>query len=81
MIEWTSVSIFIYGTGAFARDILDTFVHQYFPTDLPVWKSPLRLMDCGAYDGVTLREILALGIPNEAVAAYEPDETSCRNIA
>ncbi len=54
---------------------------QYFPADLPAWKTPLRLMDCGAYDGDTLREILSLGIPIEAVAAYEPDETNFRKLA
>jgi FkbM family methyltransferase len=54
---------------------------QYFPSNLPAWKTPLRLMDCGAYDGDTLREIITLGIPIEALAAYEPDEANFRKLA
>jgi FkbM family methyltransferase len=56
-------------------------LRPYFPTDLPNWKSPLRLMDCGAYDGDTLRKILSLGISIEALAAYEPDEANFRTLA
>lgn len=54
---------------------------QYFPVDLPAWKSPMRLMDCGAYDGDSLRSLLVLGISLEAVAAYEPDEANFRKLA
>jgi FkbM family methyltransferase len=49
---------------------------QYFPVDLPFWKTPLRLMDCGAYDGDTLRTAISLGLQIEAVAAYEPDQAN-----
>jgi FkbM family methyltransferase len=46
---------------------------QYFPADLPFWDMPLRLMDCGAYDGDTIRTAISLGMQIDAVAAYEPD--------
>lgn len=46
---------------------------QYFPPCLPAWKSPLRLIDCGAFDGDTLRQVRGLGLPLEAYAAFEPD--------
>lgn len=31
---------------------------QYLPTDVPAWSSPMRLIDCGAYDGDTIRQML-----------------------
>jgi len=46
---------------------------QYFPSDVPPWKTPLRLIDCGAYDGDTLRVLWQLKLPVEAVMAFEPD--------
>jgi len=54
--------------------------HQYFPSDLPPWKKPLRLIDCGAFDGDTIKSILSLHIPIEALAAYEPDELNFREL-
>jgi FkbM family methyltransferase len=49
---------------------LDT---QYFPLDLPKWGLPLRLIDCGAYDGDTLRQVRVLELPLDMYAGFEPD--------
>lgn len=46
---------------------------QYFPSDLPGWGLPLRLVDCGAYDGDMLERAPAAGVPVQAIAAFEPD--------
>jgi len=46
---------------------------QYFAADIPAWKTPLRFVDCGACDGDTVRQIQQLGLPIEALAAFEPD--------
>jgi FkbM family methyltransferase len=46
---------------------------QYFPVGLPSWPSPMRLIDCGAYDGDTLRYLAHTKLPLEAIAAFEPD--------
>jgi FkbM family methyltransferase len=46
---------------------------QYFPDDVPRTTSPMRLIDCGAFDGDTLRAIAALGVPVEDAFAFEPD--------
>ncbi len=46
---------------------------QYFPTDIPPWSTPLRLVDCGAYDGDTLAQLLGTQLSVEAIAAFEPD--------
>jgi FkbM family methyltransferase len=55
--------------------------HQYFPPDLPAWKTPLRLVDGGAFDGDTLVNLTNAGIPIESVAAFEPDETNFSKLA
>jgi len=54
---------------------------QYFPPDLPAWKTPIRLIDCGAYDGDTLRQTRNLGLPLEAYAAFEPDTLNFSKLA
>ena len=46
---------------------------QYFPTDIPAWRSPLRFVDCGAYDGDTLAALISRNLAVEAIAAFEPD--------
>lgn len=48
--------------------------NQYFPADAPQWRTPLRLIDGGAFDGDTLRTMEELKIAAGAVAAFEPDE-------
>lgn len=46
---------------------------QYFPTDVPKWTTPLRLIDCGAYTGDTLERFQEAHIPLDTVVAFEPD--------
>jgi len=48
---------------------------QYFPTDVPGWlsRTPLRFVDCGAYRGDTLEEMISADLPVEASAHFEPD--------
>jgi len=57
-------------------DELDDFVRvnhqqQYFPKDIPGWPAPTNFVDCGAFDGDTLREIPTEKL--QSVAAFEPD--------
>jgi FkbM family methyltransferase len=47
-------------------------VSQYFPPDVPKWKTPMRFIDCGAFDGDTLSQLTKIE-PIEAIAAFEPD--------
>ncbi len=56
-------------------------VHQYFPPDLPAWQKPLRLIDCGAFDGDTIHALLGAGYEIEAVAAFEPDTANFKKLA
>ncbi len=48
-------------------------ISQYFPDELPKWKTPMRFIDCGAFDGDTLSKLLKTGLEAEAIAAFEPD--------
>ena len=51
--------------------------NQYFARDVPGWNAvlarALRFVDCGAFDGDTLRDLAARELQIEAVAAFEPD--------
>jgi len=49
------------------------FEHPYFDPSLPPTRRPLRLLDCGAFDGDTLRQVMLDGQPWDAVVAFEPD--------
>jgi FkbM family methyltransferase len=51
---------------------------QYRPRDVPRWTDPMRLVDCGAYDGDTLRHLAAGGYRIEALAAFEADLANFR---
>lgn len=46
---------------------------QYFDPSVPKWASPLRLVDCGAYDGDTLVRLRNTGAKVDAIVAFEPD--------
>jgi FkbM family methyltransferase len=54
---------------------------QYFPLNIPQWKNPLRFVDCGAYDGDTLKYLLKTNLSLEAYAAFEPDQTNFVKLA
>jgi FkbM family methyltransferase len=54
---------------------------QYFPTGLPPWPSPIRFVDCGAYNGDTLQQLLDRQFQIEAIAAFEPDPINFQRLA
>jgi len=49
------------------------FGTQYHPQDVPAPMTPIRFVDCGAFDGDTLSDLINVGMHLEAVAAFEPD--------
>ncbi len=57
------------------------YENQYFPKDIPQWLNPLRFIDCGAYDGDTLRNMLKTNLLLEAFAGFEPDQTNFVKLA
>jgi FkbM family methyltransferase len=46
---------------------------QYRPVDLPRWKNPIRLIDCGAFNGDTIETLAHADYSFDAIAAFEPD--------
>lgn len=59
--------------GKYAALSAPTPADQYVPSDLPRWREPMRLIDCGAYDGDTIRVLHAQGYALEGFIALEPD--------
>lgn len=56
-------------------------VNQYFPKDLPQIKSPLRFVDCGAYDGDTIAKLFDLNSNIDEIVAFEPDPQNFQKLA
>lgn len=46
---------------------------QYFPSDVPGWPSTLDFVDCGAFDGDTIRSIRAKSLRLRSYVGFEPD--------
>lgn len=54
---------------------------QYFPPDLFAWRSDECLVDGGAFDGDTIRAVLALhGGSFGRIIAFEPDPLNCATL-
>jgi FkbM family methyltransferase len=55
-----------------------TVQDQYSPVDIPRWNNPLRLIDCGAYNGDSIRLFDSYQYEIESVLAFEPDLSNYR---
>ena len=53
---------------------------QYFAADVPSWKTPIRMIDCGAFTGDTIQWAVEHSIELEAVAAFEPQAENYRQL-
>ncbi len=47
---------------------------EYTPQDIPRYKNPLTVIDCGAYDGVAIEKLMHAGYTINRFAAFEPDQ-------
>lgn len=56
------------------------FNGQYAPDDLPAHNQPIHLIDCGAFDGDTIKTLLEKGNDIEQVFAFEPDPASFKKL-
>ena len=54
---------------------------QYTPRDLAPWRAPMHLLDCGAYDGDTIRSLRAGPHAIERFVALEPDAANFGRLA
>lgn len=46
---------------------------EYTPQDLPRYKGPLNIIDCGAFTGVAIKKFLSAGYEIDRIAGFEPD--------
>ena len=60
----------------FTDNVLGIFPHPYFVLDLPRWNSRLRILDCGAFDGDTVKQAVQHGYEIEASVCFEPDKSN-----
>lgn len=51
----------------------ETLEEQYFPRDIELSRGPHRLINCGSYDGDTVRRLLRRVGKISALACFEPD--------
>jgi len=79
--EWFDATVGLRITGDYARLPVPVTVDEYMPADIPAWRSPLRLIDCGAYDGDSISAFFTHGYDIEAVAAFEPDPASAATLS
>ena len=55
--------------------------YQYFPHDVPLQKGFQRVINCGSYDGDTVRQLFKLKGKVAALACFEPDPENYQNLA
>jgi hypothetical protein len=60
----------------FADNVQGIIPHPYFVSNLPRWASPLRILDCGAFDGDTVRQAVEHGYQIESSVCFEPDKSN-----
>ena len=53
---------------------------EYVPKDLPKYKMPLRLVDCGAFNGCSINKIKSSYNKIQSVLAFEPDITNYKKL-
>lgn len=54
---------------------------EYTPADLPRYRGPLRLVDCGAFTGVAIDKFQRNGYEIESLLAFEPDPANFEKLA
>ena len=54
--------------------------NQYLAPDLPPPRTPMRLVDGGAFNGDTIRMMMEHGVELEAIAAFEPDPQNFQDL-
>lgn len=64
----------------YVQNFVDTetgvYPNPYFVKELPRWTSPLRVLDCGAYDGDTLKQAVENNYQIQASVCFEPDKSN-----
>jgi FkbM family methyltransferase len=53
----------------------------YFDSGLPIWETPMRFIDCGSFDGDTLKALQKSYGKVDMVAAFEPDPENFKSLS
>lgn len=53
---------------------------EYFPLDLPRYKNPINLIDCGAFTGVAIKRLEKAGYFFRDILAFEPDAANYQKL-
>lgn len=79
--QWFDATLRLRLTGDYHGLPEARYIEQYMPRDLPGWSNPMRLIDCGAYDGDTIDALLRAGYEIAAAVAFEPDLKNYNKLA
>jgi FkbM family methyltransferase len=71
--NWMEASLRLRLLGDYRGLPEPTFEDQYMPSDLPRWADPMRLIDCGAYNGDSIGWFERAAYRIDALVAFEPD--------
>lgn len=52
---------------------IPSLTDEYIPLDLPKYREPIRLIDCGAHTGLAIDRIHSAGYKIESIIAFEPN--------
>jgi FkbM family methyltransferase len=74
--DWMEASLRLRLLGDYRCLPDPTFEDQYMPADMPRWTDPMRLIDCGAYNGDSIDWFERAGYTIDALVAFEPDPAS-----
>jgi FkbM family methyltransferase len=67
--------------GDLAECPVPSLEDEYVAADLPRYRGPLKIIDCGAFTGVAIHKFLKAGYSIDTFFAFEPDEANFRRLA
>jgi FkbM family methyltransferase len=79
--NWFDANMRLRRTGEYAALPQPSPEDQYVPADIRRWRDPIRLIDCGAFDGDTIYTLMQNGYSIEETAAFEPDQQNYAKLA
>jgi FkbM family methyltransferase len=67
-------------SGSFLFYPMPSLTDEYAPNDLPRFKSPLNLIDCGACTGAAIKKLENAGYAFDKIMAFEPDPQNYKKL-
>ena len=80
--SWLDCALAFRMSGDYGLLPTPSFNDQYCPVGMPRWHEPMRFVDCGAFDGDTIEQLVRRdGFEFEAIVAFEPDVANFSKLA